>query len=171
MDIEILKVKDVSLKDISVSPFESVGVFEKFNRKFDEIFKDTFLYSGCGLPLVLTPLQRVIMTPEVMTYINSLTMSTTSNFKENDEIIEKSISFDNWVRDLVFINGDGKYEKIPISHVVMNMTTKLRAVENPNGNGFGKMVLSDTEITVSVKYDKDRESSTVFDSFVDMIYG
>ncbi len=165
MDIEILKVKDVSLKDVSVSAFQTVGVFERFNRKFDEIFKDVFLYSGCGMPLVLTPLQRVVMTPEVMSYINNLTMSA-APFKEN---IEKSISFDNWVRDLVFINGDGKYEKIPISHVVMNMTTKLRAVENPNG--FGKMVLTDTEITVSVKYDKDRESSTVFDSFVDMIYG
>ena len=169
MDIEILKVKDVSLKDVSVSPFQTVGVFEKFNRKFDEIFKDIFLYSGCGMPLVLTPLQRVVMTPEVMSYINNLAMSTAPNFEENDENIEKSISFDNWVRDLVFINGDGKYEKIPISHVVMNMTTKLRAVENPNG--FGKMVLTDTEINVSVKYDKDRESSTVFDSFVDMIYG
>ena len=169
MDIEILKVKDVSLKDISVSPFETVGVFEQFNRKFDEIFKDIFLYSGCGMPLVLTPLQRVVITPEVMTYINNVATCVPSNFKENDEIIEKSISFDNWVRDLVFINGNEKYEKIPISHVVMNMTTKLRTVDT--SNGFGKMVLSDTEITVSVKYDKDRESSTIFDSFIDMIYG
>jgi hypothetical protein len=169
MDIEILKVKDVSLKDVSVSAFQTVSVFERFNRKFDEIFKDVFLYSGCGMPLVLTPLQRVVMTPEVMSYINNLTMGAVPNFEENDKNIEKSISFDNWVRDLVFINGDGKYEKIPISHVVMNITTKLRTVDT--SNGFGKMVLSDTEITVSVKYDKDRESSTIFDSFIDMIYG
>jgi hypothetical protein len=72
------------------------------------------------------------------------------------------------MRDLVFING-GKYEKIPISHVVMNIKTKLRTVQN--NNGFGPNILADVEITVSVKYDKDRESSTVFDSFIDMIYG
>jgi len=172
MNIEIFKVKDVSLKDIPVSPFDSFSVFEKFNHKFDEIFKDTYVYSSAsGMPLVLTPLQRIVMTPEIMTYINKVaTCVPSSHFKENDEIIEKSISFDNWVRDVVFVNGDGKYEKIPISHVVMNMVTKLRIVENTNGFGPNANVLADTEIFVSINYDKDRTSSTIFDSFIDMIY-
>lgn len=171
MDIEILKIKDTGLKDVVISQFDTISVFEKFNHKFDEIFKDTYLYSNCG-PIILTPLQRVVMTPEILAYINGIAMCTASlfnenNFNENNEI-EKSISFKNWMKDLVFVNG-GKYEKIPISHVVMNITTKLRTVQN--NNGFGPNILADVEINVSVKYDKDRESSTTFDSFTDMIYG